>query len=180
MLIVHGRDDPLVPAETAEEHHRIVPHSELVMLDASHFLVFSRAGSRRLAGEILPFLERHADPQVPGRRRTIDSSAGPRSPRPLAARFEGLARLGPWLQSTLLALASIPLGYAACFASGLLARELVLDFFVAVAGCYVGTVAGDVALFQLGRWLRGPPRPPHLFLAGSHRTKAGGATRSGR
>ncbi len=45
LLILHGRDDPLVRAWVAEEHHRIVGHSELVMLDASQFLVFTRLGS---------------------------------------------------------------------------------------------------------------------------------------
>ncbi|MCW5754566.1 MAG: alpha/beta fold hydrolase [Phycisphaeraceae bacterium] len=37
-LVLHGRRDFLVPAAAAEHHHRLIPESRLVMLDASHFL----------------------------------------------------------------------------------------------------------------------------------------------
>jgi pimeloyl-ACP methyl ester carboxylesterase len=40
MLIVHGKHDGNVPPEAAIEHHRLVSQSELVMLDADHFMVF--------------------------------------------------------------------------------------------------------------------------------------------
>ncbi len=40
MLIVHGRHDVLVPFAAAREHHRLVPQSELVVMDANHFMVF--------------------------------------------------------------------------------------------------------------------------------------------
>lgn len=33
LLILHGRRDPFVPPWTAREHHRIVEHSELVMME---------------------------------------------------------------------------------------------------------------------------------------------------
>jgi pimeloyl-ACP methyl ester carboxylesterase len=39
-LIVHGRVDPLVPIETAIEHRRLVPQSELRVIDEDHFMVF--------------------------------------------------------------------------------------------------------------------------------------------
>jgi len=41
-LIVHGRDDPLVPVEAAREHSRIVPQSEYHELDDDHFYIFLR------------------------------------------------------------------------------------------------------------------------------------------
>ena len=37
LLIVHGKDDPLIPAWVAQHHHELQPSSRLVMLDASHF-----------------------------------------------------------------------------------------------------------------------------------------------
>lgn len=37
LLIVHGKDDPLIPAWLAEHHHHLTSGSRLVMLDASHF-----------------------------------------------------------------------------------------------------------------------------------------------
>ena len=36
-LIVHGKDDPLVPAWVAEEHHELLASSRLVILEGSHF-----------------------------------------------------------------------------------------------------------------------------------------------
>ena len=56
MLIVHGTADPLVPATAAEEHHRIVPQSEMVMLDGNHFMTFMEAD--RIAPPIEDFLDR--------------------------------------------------------------------------------------------------------------------------
>jgi pimeloyl-ACP methyl ester carboxylesterase len=42
MLIIHGTRDPLVPVAAALEHHRLVPQSELKILDDNHFMVFQR------------------------------------------------------------------------------------------------------------------------------------------
>ncbi|MBC7925718.1 MAG: alpha/beta hydrolase [Bryobacteraceae bacterium] len=40
LLILHGSRDPLVDARAAEEHHRLVPGSKLVMYDDDHFMSF--------------------------------------------------------------------------------------------------------------------------------------------
>jgi pimeloyl-ACP methyl ester carboxylesterase len=56
MLIVQGKEDPLVPAAIAAEHHRLVPQSELVMLEGNHFMAFQRAPE--LAKPIGAFLAR--------------------------------------------------------------------------------------------------------------------------
>jgi pimeloyl-ACP methyl ester carboxylesterase len=40
-LILHGRDDAFVPVEAAYEHTRLVPQSELHVLNEGHFLLFS-------------------------------------------------------------------------------------------------------------------------------------------
>ena len=39
-LIVHGRVDPLVPIEAAVEHARLIPQSELHVIEDDHFMVF--------------------------------------------------------------------------------------------------------------------------------------------
>jgi len=44
MLIIHGTRDTHVPAAAAIEHHRLVPQSELKMIDGDHFMVFQRPG----------------------------------------------------------------------------------------------------------------------------------------
>ena len=42
MLILHGSGDPLVPVAAARTHHRLVPQSELRVVNGDHFLVFER------------------------------------------------------------------------------------------------------------------------------------------
>lgn len=74
-LILHGRDDFLVPAWAAEEHHRLIPTSGLVMLDAGHFLpVLQR---EETAAHINAMLARHDRPGVPASTATIDLAPVP-------------------------------------------------------------------------------------------------------
>ena len=92
-LIVHGRRDPLVPVEAAVEHARLVPQSELRILEGNHFMLFqdprvvappiadflarvdrglgitrSQASSGRLASAAAPF-----DPRVVPRMRRLNA-----------------------------------------------------------------------------------------------------------
>lgn len=61
-LILHGRHDFLIADWAAEEHHRIMPSSRLVMVDASHFLPFLQA--ELSADLILNHVRRHDAPGV--------------------------------------------------------------------------------------------------------------------
>ena len=70
MFIVHGTDDPLVPAAAALEHHRIVPQSELVMLDGDHFMTFLRPAL--IAPPVRDFMQRAESGAA-----TVRSSADP-------------------------------------------------------------------------------------------------------
>jgi pimeloyl-ACP methyl ester carboxylesterase len=56
MLIVHGKGDPHVPLSAAIEHHRLVPQSELVVLDDNHYMIFERP--ERVAAPLVRFLDR--------------------------------------------------------------------------------------------------------------------------
>ena len=55
-LFVHGRVDPLVPIEAAIEHTRLVPQSELHVIDDNHFMVFENP--QRIATVVNAFLSR--------------------------------------------------------------------------------------------------------------------------
>lgn len=56
MLIIHGRRDPHVPLSAAIEHHRLVPQSELVVLNGNHYIVFQRP--EHVAAPLIRFLDR--------------------------------------------------------------------------------------------------------------------------
>ena len=51
-LVLHGRDDFLVPLRAAERHHQLIAPSTLVVLDANHFIPFTHAmdASREITG----------------------------------------------------------------------------------------------------------------------------------
>lgn len=42
MLILHGEHDHNVPPSAAQEHHRLVPQSQMVVFDSNHFMIFQR------------------------------------------------------------------------------------------------------------------------------------------
>jgi len=153
LLILHGREDPLVPLAAADEHHRIVEHSELVVLDdrLGHFLVFTDDGSRRLVEQIRPFLDRHSDPAVAPRRRTPDAASQATASGRTASRADPVPRLGPWGQLAAFFWGTFASEDLTCIAAGLLARRAVVDPFVAVLGCFLGIVASDLGLWLVGR-----------------------------
>jgi pimeloyl-ACP methyl ester carboxylesterase/membrane protein DedA with SNARE-associated domain len=151
LLILHGRRDPLVPALAAREHHRIVRHSELVMMEAGHFMVFTGRGSERLAQEILPFLARHDRPEAVPSRRTVDFDIGPSESGSLPAPLEVRRGMGPWAQIGALVAATFVSEDLTCISAGLLAREARIDFFVAILGCLLGIFITDIWLWGMGR-----------------------------
>jgi pimeloyl-ACP methyl ester carboxylesterase len=63
MFIVHGNHDPHVPLSAALEHHRLVPQSELVVLDDNHYMIFERP--ERIAAPLVRFLDREYNAAPP-------------------------------------------------------------------------------------------------------------------
>jgi hypothetical protein len=146
-LILHGREDFLVPAWCAEVSHELIEPSRLVMLDASHFIpIGGDFGQADQAVEYMaPFLERHDLPGLGVERAYVDLS-----PRP-----EGLARLGLapyalpravpwWLQLGLLAALATGAPFLVAIAVGALAAGLQLDFGVGAVAVCAGVVLRDL------------------------------------
>lgn len=151
LLILHGRRDPLVPAWVAQEHHAIVARSELVMFDDSHFMVFTEAGSRKLAGQIIPFVRGHSDPSAGPRRRTLDYTLD--SPRPatvLPIDLDLNRDLSPWAAMGTIIVGTFILEDPTSVAVGLLIRDGRLDPFVGIVACFAGIFIGDLGLYLLG------------------------------
>ena len=149
MLIVHGRHDPLVPIQAAKEHARIVPQSELVVTDESHFMVFQNGPS--IAATLLEFLAR-VDRGVAGVRSgaapaRIAAAAVPFDPGALPP-VSGL----PWLVLlVLIALATLASEDLTCIGAGLLVATGRIGFVPATAACFTGILVGDVSAFFAGR-----------------------------
>ena len=154
VLIVHGERDPLVPASAAREHHRLVPQSELLMLEGSHFMVFR--DNSRLAGPIDDFLDRVAAGTARGRdaaaaerlaaaRRPFDPSVVP-----AAAGLTLLVLLA------LIAVATLVSEDITCIATGLLVSQGRVGLIAGSAACAAGILIGDLLIYGAGRYLGRP------------------------
>lgn len=166
LLIVHGTEDPLVPWAAAQEHHRLVPQSELVSWPSGHFLVFQE--SDRLAPPMLDFLGRVDDGTATDRTGAaadrVAAADADRGGPPPRARGLGLVVVG-----VLLAFATMASEDLTCITAGLLAAQGRIPFTVAALACFAGIFVGDLLLYAAGRWL-GPPglrRRPMRWLVRS-------------
>jgi pimeloyl-ACP methyl ester carboxylesterase/membrane protein DedA with SNARE-associated domain len=154
VLIIHGRHDILVPVQAALEHHRLVPQSELVLLEAGHFAAFSEAAN--VARHLGDFIARadggqgttraHASPErktrasLPFDRKQIPPAMGVAA----ALLFLGLAS------------ATLVSEDLTCIAAGVMVAEGKAGFSLAAGACLFGIFVGDLLLFLAGRALGRP------------------------
>ena len=154
MLIIQGKQDDLVPPAIGPEHARIVPQSELLMLDGSHFMAFRR--STELAVSIADFIAR-AEAGTAATRAT----AAPERLRAAAAPFDLRSApptmgIGFVVLLLLIAAATLVSEDLTCIATGLLVSRGTLAFGPGVVACFVGIVGGDLLLYAAGRYLGRP------------------------
>ncbi len=154
MLIVHGERDPLVPVEAAIEHHRIVPQSELQLLDNDHFMVFTNG--ELPASRAREFFER-VDAGAVATRATAGPERIAASERPFdpktAPRAMGVAAL---VLVALLAAATLVSEDLTCIGAGVMAANGRIGFGLAAFACLLGIFVGDLLLFLAGRHLGRP------------------------
>jgi pimeloyl-ACP methyl ester carboxylesterase/membrane protein DedA with SNARE-associated domain len=154
MLIVHGREDPLVPVAAALEHHRIVPQSELVLLDGAHFHVYTDPAAA--AAPIREFIERVERGEALARsdasHERVAAAAEPfdRIPREPAV---GVALL---VVIALIAIGTLISEDLACIGAGLLVAHGLLGYTHAALAAFVGIFVGDILLYQAGRYIGRP------------------------
>ncbi len=162
MLIVHGERDFLVPVEVAREHHRVVPQSELAILDASHFFVF--VDPNPAAAKLGDFLRRvdrgEARTRSTAKAQRIEASRREFDPKSIPP-FAGPS----WLVILLLiALATLISEDLTCIGAGLLVAQGRLDLFSAATACFVGILVGDMLLYFVGR-IFGRPALTHAPMS---------------
>jgi pimeloyl-ACP methyl ester carboxylesterase/membrane protein DedA with SNARE-associated domain len=154
MLILHGEHDFLVPVEAAREHHRIVPQSDLVLYDASHFMVFR--GGERLAPTLSEFIDR-ADSGQAARRVDAEPMRLAAADNPFDSavipRATGVTLL---VLFALIVVATLLTEDFACIGAGLLVAQGRIGFFAATLACFIGIVVGDVLLYWAGHSLGRP------------------------
>lgn len=157
MLVVHGKRDVLVPAAAAREHYRIVPHSELVMTEANHFMVFRSPESLRVIGDFVRRVEAgEAARRSDATAERLAMAADPKGFRPPSKT--GLALI---LAFFLIAVATLVSEDLACIATGLVVAQGGLTLLQGAGACFLGIYFGDLMLYGCGRlghrWLRRRP-----------------------
>ncbi len=152
MLILHDHNDALVPAATAREHHAIVEHSELVMLDHAHMAVFREERARDLAAAITPFLEQAGSPGFVPQRKTHDPYAQPQKTvkSPLPFGWDLRRGMSPWTQMGIIIIGTYILEDPTTIFTGLMIAAGQVDLVVGTLAIIVGIFTGDLALYLIG------------------------------
>lgn len=163
-LVLHGRHDFLVPAWAAEEHHEWIAASTLVMLDGGHFMpmgdampVGNRESQQRQFSEAvahtLAFMKEYERPHTA--LRNAESIFAPAATH-VTQRLGGfkVSRDTPWwLVILIIGAATMISEDLTIITVGILMAGQAIDWGLALVGCFIAIVAGDVGLWLLGRTL---------------------------
>jgi pimeloyl-ACP methyl ester carboxylesterase/membrane protein DedA with SNARE-associated domain len=153
-LILQGRKDPLVPPEAAQETHRLVPQSEIVLFPGNHFMVFQ--DPRPLIPPLNDFLRR-VEAGVATTRATAASDRRALADQPMdTGHWPKPGFITLFVVMISLALATFLSEDLACIGAGVLVAEGRVSFLVATFACFVGIFVGDMLLFFAGRYIGRP------------------------
>jgi pimeloyl-ACP methyl ester carboxylesterase/membrane protein DedA with SNARE-associated domain len=154
VLIVHSDDDVLVPAAAAREHHRIVPQSQLEMIDGNHFMTFMRP--EVVAAPIRAFVA-----EVEEGEATTRATADAERVRQAAKLFDphsipGAQGFSLLVVLFLLACATMVSEDLTGIGAGLLVARGTVAFLPATLAVLVGIFGSDLAIYLAGRFLGRP------------------------
>jgi pimeloyl-ACP methyl ester carboxylesterase len=142
--VVHGRSDPLVPVEAALEHGRLVPHSDVRLLDGGHFIVCSHGP------EVASLIERFIDRVELGHSLTRDQADADRiaaALRPVdALPRPPLNGIGAVVAAGLIAASALVSVDVAWIAGGVLVGSGRLALATAAVAALLGTMARTLLL----------------------------------
>lgn len=157
-LILQGRRDFLVAPWSAEESHRLIKDSRLVMFDASHFLPLGKPMqdekvTRDVAATLVSFIERHDAPDtapLPG--AAVFAPDDPKNDDAKLGTFHITRDTPWWLGILLIIIATFISEDLTVIGVGLLIVSGSIDWGVGLIGCFLGIVIGDYGLWALGRF----------------------------
>ncbi|MFH0907866.1 MAG: alpha/beta fold hydrolase [bacterium] len=152
--IIHGRDDIFVVPGTADEHHRIVPQSELHMLAGGHLLVFRNAPE--LASLVIPFIDR-VEQGTAVTRQAADPERVAAAHAPFdPASIRKAAGIALVIMVSVISFSTLISEDLACIGAGLMAANGVLGYAPAALAAFAGIFMGDILLFAAGKYIGRP------------------------
>ncbi len=154
VLILHGADDRYVNVITAEEHNRLIPHSELVVLEGNQMLFQEK--SAEIAFRVHSFIQdvenNIAVTRVDASRERIEKSKKPLEPGQISA----LTGLSLVLLLLLIVVSTFINEDLTCIGTGLLVAKGILTYIPAAAACFIGILLTDITVYWLGRSVGSP------------------------
>jgi len=154
VLIMHGAADNHVSTETAREHYRIIPQSELIFFDGNKHSIFFYYD--KWAANYIDFLSK-----VDRGGAITKADAAPKRIE-LAERdftFGDVPPVYGWglvLILFLLSVVTLVSEDLGCIGGGLLVAGGVIPFWIAFLVIYVGIVVADTGIYWVGRKLGRP------------------------
>jgi pimeloyl-ACP methyl ester carboxylesterase/membrane protein DedA with SNARE-associated domain len=148
-LIIHGKDDPLVPVEAAREHSRLVPQSEYIELDDNHFFTFMRP--EKLQKPLQDFWNR-VESGTAKTRKTADTERIAQADQPFEYKIipaKGVTALVFFILLIVLTFLSEDLAF---LIAGMLAAQGRFDLSFAIIACAVGVFLGGFLSLLIGRY----------------------------
>lgn len=136
LLIVHGNEDWLTPAQAAVYSAQLVPQAKLVMLAGGREVVFEQQS--KVVGEIITFTNEPAGPVVQVQE------GYPPLPSATGSHY--------WILLCIIVVCTFVAEDPTCLASGLMVAVGIIDFWSAAGACTVGIFLGDITLYSLGRF----------------------------
>ncbi len=187
MLILQGKDDPLVPVEAALEAGRLVPQSELHVFyskpksdyddrpfEATHFMTFQEP--RALLAALEPFIAK-VETGTSVTRATAPAERIVRAALPMdTEHWPKPGFITSAVTLLFLALATFLSEDLACISAGVLVAEGRLALWPAILACFVGIFLGDLLLYVVGRLFgRAALRlPPMSWILSEQRLESAG------
>jgi len=157
-LILHGRDDLVVASRSSELHHEMIESSRLVMLEGGHRAAVRPQAKAPIVFEtavvsMTAFFDHHDQPGTPVRVGVadFDPDSGPRPIR-LAGREIDPLSTAWYLLVLLIVLGTLVSEDLTVIAVGLLLSTGMIDYGVALMGCFIGIMIGDYGLWAIGRF----------------------------
>ncbi|NUO80760.1 alpha/beta fold hydrolase [candidate division KSB1 bacterium] len=164
-LIIHGKDDGLVPVAAAWEHERLLPQSEMRLYESGgHGLIFSEP--QEIMQVIDAFVQKaehgHALTRAQAEAQKVARSLAPFDPNTIP-KPHGLTL---FVLVLLLAFATLVSEDLTCIGAGLLVAQGTMSFLSATLACLFGIYLGDLLLYLAGRYLREPvlTRAPFTWI----------------
>jgi pimeloyl-ACP methyl ester carboxylesterase/membrane protein DedA with SNARE-associated domain len=152
VLILHARDDSLVPFAAAREHYRLVPQSELRVFDSgNHFILWTK--DEQIASDLGDFFDRVES----GKALTRDEASSQRiagAEEPFSKiKVQPAEGLSLFILLLLIVIGTFITEDITCITTGLLIAHGRLPLLAGFAACFLGIYLGDQLLYLAGRVL---------------------------